>query len=425
MENLFPTSYDDATVYKIDHAGRVSREIFQTIIGFFFALATIALLGRVGVRLVIRRRLFLDDYILLFGYAALISATAVIYRFCHLIYVLNAFKYERTVIPTLQDLQAIGQAQAINYSLLAAIWTAICSVKLCFLAALKSLIANVSRRVTIFYWFAVALSIVTWCLSWTIAWIICPYVGAELILHCSPETPFVKTLALSIMVTFLDIVTDLIIVSIPIWILRNVRLKLKQKFAIAVFLCLSVVMIATTITRMALTRFRGHDDYTSEYLILYLEACIAVLMACIAAFRSVFVENKRRGQEEQHGLHNLAGNGEGPRRPENLRGRIQQMRAKANEDAHLQASMSGTRSYLPRAKLDGPKLSGVLTFINSLGSRSQSAKSTSSQSRSGALSSVDDVENDGWMYTGRARPNDAGFERLPTARGDEVRPVWG
>jgi len=138
------------------------------------------LVGRVGVRLVIRRRLFLDDYILLFGYAALISATAVIYRFCHLIYVLNALKYEKSVIPTLKDLEAIGQAQAINYSLLAAIWTAICSVKLCFLAALKSLIANVSARVTAFYWFAVALSIVTWCLSWTIAWIICPYVGAEL-----------------------------------------------------------------------------------------------------------------------------------------------------------------------------------------------------------------------------------------------------
>ncbi|KAK7188357.1 hypothetical protein PSPO01_05548 [Paraphaeosphaeria sporulosa] len=29
MENLLPTSYDDATIYKIDHAGRVSREIFQ------------------------------------------------------------------------------------------------------------------------------------------------------------------------------------------------------------------------------------------------------------------------------------------------------------------------------------------------------------------------------------------------------------
>ncbi|KAF9734790.1 hypothetical protein PMIN06_000743 [Paraphaeosphaeria minitans] len=415
MENLLPTSYDDATIYKIDHAGRVSREIFQTIIGFFFALATIALLGRIGVRLIIRRRLFLDDYILLFGYAALISATAVIYRFCHLIYVLNALKYERAVIPTLQDLQAIGHAQAINYSLLAAIWTAICSVKLCFLTALKSLIANVSIRVTVFYWFAVALSIVTWCLSWTIAWIICPYVGNELILHCSPDTPYVKTIALSIMVTVLDIATDLIIVSIPIWILRNVRLRLKQKFAIAMFLCLSVVMIATGITRMALSRFKGHDDYTSEYLILYLEACIAVLMACIAAFRSVFVETRRREQEEQHRLHDVDGNGGLGRRPDNLRGRIHQMRAKANEDADLQASISGNRSYLPRAKLEGPKLSGVLTFINSFGGRSQNAKS-----RSEALSSVDDVENDGWTLTSTVRPSDVGFERQQTGTGNDV-----
>jgi hypothetical protein len=150
------------------------------MVGFFFALATLALLGRMVVRSIINRRLFLDDYILLFGYAALCSATAVLYKFCHLIYVLNTIKYDKTVIPTQHDLQAIGQAQAINYSLIAVIWTAICSVKLCFLAALKALIANVSIRVTTVYWFAVGLSIVTWCLSWTISFIICPYVGIEL-----------------------------------------------------------------------------------------------------------------------------------------------------------------------------------------------------------------------------------------------------
>lgn len=216
-----------------------------------------------------------------------------------------------------------------------------------------------------------------------------------------------------------------IVVSIPIWILRNVRLRLKQKIAIAVFLCLSVVMIATGIIRMALTRFEGHDDYTSEYLILYLEACIAVLMACMAAFRSVFVETKRRKQEEQHRLHDVAGDGGVGRRPDNLRGRIQQMRARADEDTDLQSSASGNRNYLPRAKLDGPRLSGVLTFINSLGSRSQSAKSASSKSRSGALSSVDEVENDGWTHLSRVRPSDVGFERLPTGTGDNVRSFGG
>lgn len=198
------------------------------------------------------------------------------------------------------------------------------------------------------------------------------------------------------------------VVSIPIWILRNVRLRLKQKFAIAVFLCLSFVMIATGITRMALTRWKGHDDYTSEYLVLYLEACIAVLMACIAAFRSVFVEKKRRAQE-QHMLHHVAGNGDVVRRPDNLRGRIRQMRERANEDTDLQTSVTSNKSYLPRAKLDGPKLSGVLTFFNSLGSRSHSENS---KSRSEALSSVDDVENDGWTHASRVRRSGVGFERL-------------
>ncbi|KAH8702825.1 hypothetical protein GQ44DRAFT_831736 [Phaeosphaeriaceae sp. PMI808] len=394
MENIFPAAYDAATLYNIDHSGRVSRETFQTIVGFFFTLATLALLGRVGVRLIIRRRLFLDDYILLFGYAALCSATAVIYRFLHLIYVLNALKYDKTVVPTLRDLEAIGQAQAINYSLLAVIWTAICCVKFCFLATLKVLIANVSVRVIAFYWFAVAISVVTWCLSWTIAFIICPYVGMDLIIHCSPETPFVKTLALSILVTVLDSVTDLIIVIIPIWILQNVRLRLKQKLVIGVFLCLSVVMIITSVIRMAMTRFKGHNDYTSEYLILYLQACIAVLMACIAASRSVFVEHKRQVQEEQVRLHDLAGPADLPQRPKNLRSHIQRMRAKAKDDTEHQTSLAGRAKFLPKMRTDGPKLTGVSTFINNIGTRSQTTTYSSSKTITGETSSFGNVGSD-------------------------------
>lgn len=105
---------------------------------------------------------------------------AILTRFAHLIFVLNAMKYDRSVAPTMKDLSNIGQAQAINYSLIAMAWTATCSVKLCFLSSFKSLIRNVSVKITVWYWSAVALSLVAWLLAWTAPFMICPYSGSDL-----------------------------------------------------------------------------------------------------------------------------------------------------------------------------------------------------------------------------------------------------
>ncbi|KAF2867538.1 hypothetical protein BDV95DRAFT_446102, partial [Massariosphaeria phaeospora] len=292
-------TYDDGTKYRIEHAGRVSQDVFQTVAGFFCAIAGFAFVGRLAVRLTIRRKLYLDDYLLIFGTCGLVAATVIMYRFTHLIFVLNALKYDKSILPTKADLNAIGSAQGINYSLIAMVWTATCCVKLCFLASFKTLISNVSIRITVWYWAAVALSIIQWILGFSVPFIICPSVGNDIITHCTPETPYVKTLALNTFVTCLDFVTDLMIVSIPIWVLRNVRIRLTQKLAIAVFLCLSIGMIIAGILRMSAAYHGGYWDLTWQYLLLYLESCVAITMASVSAFRSVFVEQKRRREQDQ------------------------------------------------------------------------------------------------------------------------------
>jgi hypothetical protein len=180
MSSVFPTSYDDATLYKIEHSGRVSEPVFQVICGFFCTIALLAFASRMIIRLTLRRRLNTDDYLLIFGAAALIAATVIIYRFSHLIYILNILQYDHTVIPTLSDLQAIGNAQGIQYSSIATMWTATCAVKFCFLTTCKALIAKVSFRITAWYWTAVFLSIITWGFATTVSFMICPYSGEAL-----------------------------------------------------------------------------------------------------------------------------------------------------------------------------------------------------------------------------------------------------
>ena len=170
----------------------------------------------------IRRRLFLDDLLLLFGFACLAAATGVYYKFSWLIYVLNILKYDNTVIPTTSDITALGNAQAINYSLMALMWSVVIPVKLCFLVSFKVLIKDVSRAITIWYWSTFGLCVSVWALMISLSFIECPYTGQELrkraslfirfgihglhspVSHCTPETPYHKT----IMGYWLAFVTD-------------------------------------------------------------------------------------------------------------------------------------------------------------------------------------------------------------------------
>ena len=136
--------------------------------------------GRIAIRLAIWRRLFLDDCALLLALACLAAATGMLYKFGWLVYVLNVMKYDRAVRPTAADLDQIMHAQAINYSLVALMWSAIYPVKACFLLTFRGLIANVSRAILVWYWAAVVLITVFWGLMVGLSWIECPYTGPAL-----------------------------------------------------------------------------------------------------------------------------------------------------------------------------------------------------------------------------------------------------
>lgn len=68
-----------------------------------------------------------------------------------------------------------------------------------------------------------------------------------------------------------------------------------QKFGVYIFLCLSVIMIAIAIIRISGYRGKSPNtrilvDITWISLSLYLEACIAIIMGSLTAFRSLFTQ---------------------------------------------------------------------------------------------------------------------------------------
>ena len=79
---------------------------------------------------------------------------------------------------------------------------------------------------------------------------------------------------------------------IPIWVLWQVQLKPTQKFGFALFLCLSICMIIMATIRVSRLRYKGEIDSSWIFLWQQAEACTAVTMLSLTAFRSVFVGPK-------------------------------------------------------------------------------------------------------------------------------------
>lgn len=89
----------------------------------------------------------------------------------------------------------------------------------------------------------------------------------------------------------MDIMSDLLVLSLPVSILWKVRISVRQKIGLAFSLCLSCVMIIVTVVRIAGMRQRGSGSVDIVWLAFWQqqECSIAVLMVSVSAFRSLFV----------------------------------------------------------------------------------------------------------------------------------------
>lgn len=83
-----------------------------------------------------------------------------------------------------------------------------------------------------------------------------------------------------------------VVLAIPVWLLWRVRIRPSQKLGLGAFLCLSIGMIVMAITRLSGLHYRGSFDNIWIFLWQQIEACIAVTMLSLTAFRSIFVEAK-------------------------------------------------------------------------------------------------------------------------------------
>lgn len=130
---------------------------------------------------------------------------------------------------------------------------------------------------------------------------VCPYVDAEkLLAKCAGNAEGIRSVKATIATTVFDVLSDVLIVSIPICLLWRVRISMRQKFGLGITLCLSLVMVI-----IAFVRIGGNHLPGGQVDVVWLafwqqnECNIAVWMVSMTAFRSFFTSNT---QEDRSGV---------------------------------------------------------------------------------------------------------------------------
>ena len=100
----------------------------------------------------------------------------------------------------------------------------------------------------------------------------------------------------------MDIMGDVLVLSLPISILWKVRVSIRQKIGLACSLCLSCIMVIVTIVRIAGMRHGNSGNVDIVWLSFWQqqECSIAILMMSVSAFRPLFVPNTTRPHILRH-----------------------------------------------------------------------------------------------------------------------------
>ncbi|KAF4634133.1 hypothetical protein G7Y89_g3982 [Cudoniella acicularis] len=331
----------------IAHAGRIPQQSFAISVGVLFGIAASAVTSRIVRRILTLGRLKLDDAFLWLALLCLGAATGCLYKDLFIMMLEDAIPMDPNVVVPINELPRLFASISIIDAFLLTIWTCTFAVKASFLSLFWTLIQGISKRVNNYYWCVVGYTVTTWLFLIAEPFILCPHFGANGA-KCYPEDNYPKTLGLTILITILDIASDVMIASIPILLLRKSRMKRKQKLSLALFLCLSLVMVIFALIRVSGLKKGPVVDNTWSLYWQYVEGCVACVMASITPFRTLFVG---MGSSSSHK------NRKGP--TFSLKALFWKRPSKNSADTKWMEM--GSENNLP--KPPGALLSGIRTFI--------------------------------------------------------------
>ena len=93
----------------------------------------------------------------------------------------------------------------------------------------------------------------------------------------------------------------LTVLYIPVHIIWKIKIRWTQKAALTISLCLTVIMVILTITRVCGIKIGGRIDSTWETYWLILSAEFGIILTSVGAFRAFFVSRVKSRRDR--GIH--------------------------------------------------------------------------------------------------------------------------
>ncbi|KAJ5885521.1 hypothetical protein N7495_010031 [Penicillium taxi] len=276
-----------------DNTGQIHKGAFLVSISFFLGLALIGVIVRFAIRFRSQKQWFqIDDGLLILATILLLAALIIMYsKVIDSMYLMAGIQDEIKGVETPTNVVEISEDfhKWITASLILS-WCSISAVKFFFIALFWRLTDRL-RAWKIYWWIVFVVNVVAIIFGATVYYVSCPYWGAQA-MYCSSGRYMNRLVRYSAAQITLDIIGDLMILAIPTGLLWKVRINLTQKLAFMSSLCLTIFLVALSITRCAGLIYRGTVDDVWEVFWITMSANLGVFLAAASAFRSFFASQK-------------------------------------------------------------------------------------------------------------------------------------
>ncbi|KAE8825672.1 hypothetical protein HRS9139_08782 [Pyrenophora teres f. teres] len=277
-----------------DYTGRIHRDAFIISTAVLLAVCLLAIATRFIIRFRMQKQPFsVDDGFLLVALGLLLSSIIIMYwQIMDRMYLIVALQRGVPGVVPPADWMQISfhfHKWVTICGMLA--WSCVVAVKFSFLYFFEKLIDRLPA-LNYYWWFVVTFNVA--CLGYGIAiWYIgCPYFYDPRELECA-SGPYKRLLVHhSTAQMTLDLVGDGLILAIPICVIWKIKVQWSQKIALMSSLCLTVFMMATTVTRLAGLIYNEMVDTIWEIYWTLISGEVGVFLAAATAFRSFFVARK-------------------------------------------------------------------------------------------------------------------------------------
>ncbi|KAL8892930.1 MAG: hypothetical protein Q9215_000294 [Flavoplaca cf. flavocitrina] len=276
----------------------IPEDAYKGVTILFCILAIVGALARTVIRFLNQQLRVLDDALLVFACVCLIAATVLLVNGASSLYLIIAFQSnpQAAAMTSLQQVSGtIAKVQRETYPFGVLIWLCVFAVKFCYLFFFRQLIDRL-RRITIYWKITLALTFIACVFNACASFIACPEFGDNN-LKCVTPYYIHRITAVEATTIVFDIVSDLMILAIPPYLIWKVQISRRQKLGIAFFLCLSICMVVIAIIRISQVHSPTYNIWATFWQ--QLEGCVAILMVSLTAFRTLFISSHTHSQEKR------------------------------------------------------------------------------------------------------------------------------